>query len=50
MITKEEKMEIFVDTISSLRKKITLSQKDRLKEHYLIIEKKAEKFRRLPLA
>ncbi len=49
MITKEEKMEIFVDTISSLRKKITPSQKDQLKEHDLIIEKKSEKFRRLPL-
>ena len=42
-------MEIFVDTISSLRKKITLSQKDLLKKHDLITEKKSEKFRRLPL-
>ena len=49
MKTKEEKMEIFVDTISSLRKKIITSQEDRLKEHDLIIEKKSEKFRRLPL-
>jgi len=49
MITKEEKMKIFVETISNLRKKTILSDKDRLKEQELIIEKKSEKFRRLPL-
>ena len=49
MKTKEEKMGIFVDTVSHLRKKVTPSEKDRLNEHELIIEKKAEKFRRLPL-
>ena len=47
MKTKEEKMKIFVETISSLRKKTT--DKDQLKERELIIERKAEKFRRLPL-
>ena len=49
MITKEEKMKIFVETISNLRKKTILSDKDRLKEQELIIERKSEKFRRLPL-
>jgi len=49
MITKEEKLKIFVETISNLRKKAILSDKDRLKEQELIIERKSEKFRRLPL-
>ena len=49
MITKEEKMKIFVETISNLRKKTILSDKDQLKEQELIIERKSEKFRRLPL-
>ena len=48
MITKKEKLEIFVDTVSR-HKKTTASEKDRLNERELIIEKKAEKFRRLPL-
>jgi len=49
MITKEEKMKIFVETISNLRKKTILSDKDRLNEQELIIERKSEKFRKLPL-
>ncbi|MBA4452074.1 MAG: hypothetical protein ACE5SV_05930 [Candidatus Nitrosomaritimum aestuariumsis] len=48
MITKKEKLQIFVDTVSRL-KKTTTSEEDRLNERDLIIEKKAEKFRRLPL-
>jgi len=49
MITKEEKMKIFVDTISRLRKKIIPSNKNQLNEQERIIERKSEKFRRLPL-
>ena len=48
MITKEEKTEIFVETISHLRKKFIPSDKDRLNARG-IIERKAEKFRRLSL-
>jgi hypothetical protein len=48
MITKEQKIEIYENTISGLRKKI-ISDKDRLNVNELMIEKKAEKFRRLPL-
>jgi len=49
MITKEEKINLFVATISSLRKKTIPSDKDQLKIQDLIIERKSEKFRRLPL-
>jgi len=49
MITKEEKMNIFVEAISSLRKKAISSDKDQLKIRDLIVEQKSEKFRRLPL-
>ena len=48
MITKEKKIEIYENTILGLRKEIT-SDKDRLNVRDLIIERKAEKFRRLPL-
>jgi len=48
MITKEEKIKIFEETIMGLRKKFLPSNKDRLNADE-IIEKKTEKFRRLPL-
>ena len=48
MIAKEEKMNIFVATISGLRKKPFLL-KDQSKVQDLIVEEKSEKFRRLPL-
>ncbi|WP_280924456.1 hypothetical protein [Nitrosopumilus ureiphilus] len=34
MITKEQKLEIFEDTISDLRKKFVESNKERLSEQY----------------
>ncbi len=46
MITKEQKIEIFENTISGLRKKVILSDKNRLGVR---VERMAEKFRRLPL-
>jgi len=49
MITKEQKIEIFENTISGLRKKITPSDKDRLGVRALVLDRLAEKFRRLPL-
>jgi hypothetical protein len=48
MITKEEKMEIFVKTISHLRKKF-ISNKE-LDVQRLEKNKLAEKYRKLPLA
>ncbi len=48
MITKEEKMEIFVKTISHLRKKF-ISNKE-LDAQRQEKNKLAEKFRKLPLA
>ena len=47
MITKEQKIEIFENTISDLRKKVILSDKNRLGVR--VLERIAEKFRRLPL-
>ena len=49
MITKEEKMKIFLDTISRLRKKF-ISDKGRLDMQDLENDKLAEKYRKLPLA
>lgn len=49
MITKEEKMEIFVETISGLRKKF-ISNKERLDVQDLENNKLVEKYRKLPLA
>jgi len=49
MITREEKMNIFVETISGLRKKTIPSDKSQLRVQDLVIERKSEKFRRLPL-
>ena len=49
MITKEEKMEIFVEIISSLRKKF-ISNKERLDVQDLENDRLAEKYRKLPLA
>lgn len=49
MITKEEKIEIFIETISGLKKKFIPSDKDRLDVKGLVIDRMAEKFRRLPL-
>ena len=48
MITKEEKIEIFENTISSLRKKSILD-KELLNVREVILDRQAEKFRRLPL-
>lgn len=48
MITKEQKIEIFENTISDLRKKFILSDKNRFDVRELV-DKKAEKFRKLPL-
>lgn len=49
MITKEEKMEIFVETISGLRKKF-ISNKEPLDVQDLENNKLVEKYRKLPLA
>ncbi|MHA7734078.1 hypothetical protein [Nitrosopumilus sp. S6] len=49
MITKEQKIEIFKNTISGLRKKITSSNKDQLDVREIVLDRLAEKFRRLPL-
>jgi len=49
MITKEEKMEIFVETISRLRKKF-ISDKERLDVQDLENNRLSEKYRKLPLA
>ncbi|MDH3204957.1 MAG: hypothetical protein OEL81_09815 [Nitrosopumilus sp.] len=49
MITKEEKMKIFADTISGLRKKF-ISDKGRLDMQDLENDRLAEKYRKLPLA
>ena len=49
MITKEEKMEIFVETISGLRKKF-ISDKECLDVQDLENNKLVEKYRKLPLA
>lgn len=49
MITKEQKIEIFENTISGLRKKINSSDKDRLDVRELVLDRLAEKFRRLSL-
>jgi hypothetical protein len=48
MITKEEKIEIFENTVSSLRKKF-ITDKERLDEQDLENNLLAEKYRRLPL-
>jgi hypothetical protein len=47
MITKEQKIEIFENTISGHIKKVILSDKNRLGVR--VLERMAEKFRRLPL-
>jgi hypothetical protein len=49
MITKEQKIEIYENTILGLRKNITPSDKDRIDIRGLKIERNTEKFRRLPL-
>lgn len=49
MITKEEKMDIFVETISGLRKKF-ISDKERLDVQDLENNKLVEPYRKLPLA
>ena len=48
MVTKEEKIEIFENIISVLRKKF-ISDKEQLDTHALVLERQTEKFRRLPL-
>lgn len=47
MMTKEQKIEIFENTISNLKKKFVPSDKNRLDVQGL--DKMAEKFRKLPL-
>ena len=49
MITNEKKLEIFENTVSGLRKKITLFDKDQLHLREIVLDRLAEKFRRLPL-
>ena len=49
MIAEEEKMEIFVETISGLRKKF-ISDNERLDVQDLENNKLVEKYRKLPLA
>jgi len=49
MITKEEKIKIFEDTILGLRKKF-ISDKGRLDMQDLENDRLAEKYRKLPLA
>lgn len=49
MITKDEKIKIFKNTILGLRKKFIPSDKDHLGVRELVIERQSEKFRRLPL-
>jgi len=49
MITKEQKIEIYENTILGLRKNI-ITDKDRIDIRGLKIERNTEKFRRLPLA
>jgi len=49
MITKEEKMNIFVDTISRLRQKF-ISDKEKLDVQNLEKDRLDEKYRKLPLA
>ena len=49
MITNEKKIEIFENTISGLRKKISPSDKDQLHLREIVLDRLAEKFRRLPL-
>ena len=49
MITKEEKIEIFENTISRLRKKF-ITDKERLDVQDLENNMLAEKYRKLPLA
>ena len=49
MITRKEKMKIFLDTISRLRKKFMLD-KERLEIQDLENDRLAEKYRKLPLA
>lgn len=48
MITKKQKIEIFENTISNLMKKVILSDKNRFDVRELV-DRKAEKFRKLPL-
>ena len=48
-MTKEEKIKIFLDTISRLRKKL-ISDKERLDMQDLENDRLAEKYRKLPLA
>ncbi|MGY5143585.1 MAG: hypothetical protein ACW9XH_03795 [Candidatus Nitrosopumilus sp. bin_32a] len=47
MITKKQKIEIFENTISNLRKKFVPSDKNAL--HVPRLDKMTEKFRKLPL-
>lgn len=49
MITKEEKIEIFVETISHLRKKF-ITDREQLDAQDLENDRLAEKYRKLPLA
>ena len=49
MITNEKKLEIFENTISGLRKKISPSDKAQLHLREIVLDRLAEKFRRLPL-
>ncbi len=49
MITEEEKIEIFVKTISHLRKKF-ISNKEQLDVQSIENNRRAEKYRKLPLA
>jgi len=49
MITKEEKMEIFVETIAGLRKKFVYD-KEQLDIQDLENNRLAEKYRKVPLA
>jgi hypothetical protein len=49
MITNEKRIEIFENTISGLRRKITPSDEDELSLREVVLDRLAEKFRRLPL-
>ena len=49
MITNKKKIEIFENTISGIRKKTISSDKNQLDLHEGVLDRLAEKFRRLPL-
>ena len=49
MITNKKRIEIFENTISGLRKNINPSDKNQLDLREGVLDRLAEKFRRLPL-